>query len=129
MLLVFSLIAGLFLISLIVGFIIDDMGELLIIIGVIGLLLIGILGFGLLANVIPQYTVSYKIPIYKIETHIFKNGIIVSTFNDDTYTFRELKNYNAIQNIDYYKYVQEFNSYGGITSTNLYPIGKNNAGL
>lgn len=87
--------------------------------------IVGGLGFGLICSVVTWNKTHQKISPDKVETNIFKNnGIVASAYDGRLYQSKDIKDLNAVNNIDYYILVIKYNAYNVETCRLLYPIEK-----
>lgn len=87
--------------------------------------IVGGIGFGLICGGLTWNSTYEKISPNKVETFIFKdNGIVASAYDGILYTSKDIKDLNAVNNVDYYTLVIEYNAYNSELRKRLYPIEK-----
>ena len=92
---------------------------------IFGVILVGLVGFGLICSA-PHWTTTYqKLPVDKVEMSVFEqNGIVAITYNNELYQYTDISVLNAVKNLDYYVLKTDFNAYGIDVEKKVYPVEK-----
>jgi hypothetical protein len=91
----------------------------------LGVVIVGLIGF-LMVCALPAWTTTYtKIPADKVEVNIYQNnGIVAIAYEGTLYWSKDISFLNAVKNIDYYTLEKSYNAYNIYIKKNVYPVEK-----
>lgn len=93
--------------------------------GFLLIILTGVFGFGIACGVITSSTDYTKLDSTVVEYKYYeKYSTIIMMYDDTIYHSSEIKDLNAINNLDYFVFEEAINGYGARIKTNLHIVEK-----